>query len=162
MSEGNLVKYIDDFFTEEEYKEIFDYCLKAPYFYGEGDNPDTPPVGMVSEILELEISDMIADRIKKSIPEVSNLSIYRMYINCFAPGEIPYFHIDNETGITCIYYVNPEFELNNNGETQFIIDNESANVLPIPNRMCYFDSSIMHRATSYRKNHRFTIAIKYA
>lgn len=156
-----MINYIDNFFTNQEYNDIIKYCLQAPYFYGETDNSDTPPVGMVSEILELDISDMISNKIKTSISEVSNLSLYRMYINCFAPGETPYFHRDGESGITCLYYVNPEYDVNNSGETQFIIDNQSVNVLPIPNRMCYFDASILHRATSFRKNHRFTIAVKY-
>jgi hypothetical protein len=47
------------------------------------------------------------------------------------------------------------------GETQFIVDNEIYGVTPVPNRMVYFDASILHRATSFRNRHRFTVAIKY-
>ena len=32
---------------------------------------------------------------------------------------------------------------------------------PEPNRLCFFDASILHRATSFRTKHRFTVALKY-
>lgn len=156
-----MINYIDNFFVKEKFYDIIRYCFRAPYFYGERDTAESPAIGLASEIEKSDISDMISNKIKSSIPEVSNLSLYRMYINCFAPGEMPYFHIDGESGITCIYYVNPEYDMDNGGETQFIFDNQSVNILPIPNRMCYFDANISHRATSFRRNHRFTIAIKY-
>lgn len=56
---------------------------------------------------------------------------------------------------------NPDYEYNMGGETQFIINGESVNVLPQSNRLCIFDSRILHRATSFRNHYRFTIAVKY-
>ena len=46
-------------------------------------------------------------------------------------------------------------------ETQFYIDGEIRGVVPISNRMVYFDANILHRATTFRDRHRFTVAIKY-
>ena len=90
------------------------------------------------------------------------MKLYRMYINCFAPNENPYFHVDGE-GYTFLYYCdNEEFDLNEGGETQFLVDNDLMGVLPVPNRMVIFDGTIKHRATTYRSRHRFTIAIKYS
>ena len=60
-----------------------------------------------------------------------------------------------------LYYVNDEWDIEMGGETQFLIDNEIRGILPLPNRLVYFDANILHRATSYRSGHRFTIAIKY-
>lgn len=157
-----MIKYIDNFLDEDEYNKVIKYTLKSKYQYGESDNPDTPPTGMISLIEDIGISNLFEEKIKKSVEEVSNLSAYRMYINSFAPGENPYYHIDGETGITCLYYVNPEYRIDDGGETQFFLSkDESINILPIPNRLCYFDANILHRATSFRDIHRFTIAIKY-
>ena len=89
------------------------------------------------------------------------MSLYRSYINCFIPGENPYWHLDGE-GYTCLYYPNMEYnELNEGGETQFIISNEIKGILPIPNRMVIFNGLIYHKATSFRNQHRYTIAIKF-
>ena len=84
-----------------------------------------------------------------------------MYINCFAPSENPYFHIDGESGMTLLYYPNIEWSINDGGETQFYIDENIYGITPIPNRMVIFDASIFHRATTFRNTHRFTVAIKY-
>ena len=42
-----------------------------------------------------------------------------------------------------------------------LIDDEIVGILPLPNRMVYFPAKIMHRATSFRDRHRFTLALKY-
>ncbi len=41
----------DNFLTIEENEFVLDYCLSAKFRYGTTDNPSTPPVGMVSDIL---------------------------------------------------------------------------------------------------------------
>jgi len=33
--------------------------------------------------------------------------------------------------------------------------------VPLPNRLMMFDARLLHRATSFRDRHRFTIAVKY-
>ena len=84
-----------------------------------------------------------------------------MYINCFAPNENPYFHTDGE-GVTFLHYANDRFDLQEGGETQFYVDENIYGVIPIPNRLVMFDGRILHRATSFRNGHRFTVAIKYS
>jgi hypothetical protein len=54
-----------------------------------------------------------------------------------------------------------EWDVNEGGETQFYIDENIYGITPVPNRMVIFDASILHRATSFRSSHRFTVAIKY-
>ena len=51
--------------------------------------------------------------------------------------------------------------MNELGETQFYMDDMIYGIPPIPNRMIMFNAHIKHRATSYRTQHRFTVAIKY-
>jgi Rps23 Pro-64 3,4-dihydroxylase Tpa1-like proline 4-hydroxylase len=60
-----------------------------------------------------------------------------------------------------LYYVNEHWDLDEGGETQFYVDNLIYGIPPIPNRMIIFDGSLMHRATSFKNYHRFSIALKY-
>jgi Rps23 Pro-64 3,4-dihydroxylase Tpa1-like proline 4-hydroxylase len=160
-----LIKVFDNFFSEKEFFNIHKYCVEANYTYGERDNYDTPPVGMVSDIpLNSEICTLFQNVISKKISQVSDYNLYRCYINCFAPSENPYFHTDGDSGLTLLYYPNEEWNLNDNGETQILLNTQTdqiVGVLPIPNRMLLFDANLIHRATSFRDRHRFTIALKY-
>ena len=84
-----------------------------------------------------------------------------MYINCFAPSENPYFHVDGD-GLTFLYYLtNHKWRADDGGETQFLIDDTIKGVLPISNRLVGFDGNILHRATPFRFDHRFTLAAKF-
>jgi len=97
----------------------------------------------------------------KKIDSLSEYKPYRMYINCFAPNENPFFHKDGDSGFTVLYYPNLDWDINEQGETQFLINEEIRGILPIPNRLVKFDATILHRATCFRTKHRFTVAIKY-
>ena len=46
----NELVVIDKVFESPEQKYILEYCLDAQYHYGEQDNNNTPPTGMVHEI----------------------------------------------------------------------------------------------------------------
>jgi hypothetical protein len=156
------INYEDNFFNEREHSKIFDYCLNAAYKYGETDEVDTPQTGLVHNIPEDEfIYKLFKKKISDFDSSLSQMKLYRMYINCFAPTENPYFHIDGEQGVTLLYYPHMEWNLNEGGETQFYIDENIYGIAPIPNRMVIFNASIMHRATTFRSSHRFTVAIKY-
>lgn len=154
------IEIIDRFLSKEDFDNVVKYCVDALYKWGEVDSYNLPPTGMVHEIPETtDLYKLFASGTKKLAPE---LTLYRMYINCFAPTENPYFHTDGGAGdITFLYYPTQFWNLNDGGETQFLVDNEIYGVTPIPNRMVYFNADILHRATSFRDRHRFTIAIKY-
>lgn len=156
------INVVDSFLTQREFERVVDYCIRANYNYGESDIKGLPYVGMINEIPETEfVYKLLRKTVSDRFPELAKYKLYRMYINCFAPREVPYFHIDAEEGYTLLYYTNENWQLNDGGETQFLIDDSLHGVLPIPNRMVIFDASILHRATSFRDTHRFTIAIKY-
>lgn len=155
-----MIEIVDRFLSKEEFDYILNYCENASYTYGEVDSYGLPPTGMVHQISEVEETYKIFK--SKTEKLVSGIELYRMYINCFAPSENPYFHTDGDPGdITFLYYPTPRWELNDGGETQFLVDNEIYGVTPVPNRMVYFDASVLHRATAFRNKHRFTVAIKY-
>ena len=160
-----LIKVFDNFLSEKDFNYVNNYCLTANYTYGERDNFDTPPVGMVSEIpLDSQITSLFQNVINQKISQVLPYNLYRSYINCFSPLENPYFHTDGDNGLTLLFYPNKEWSLNDNGETQILLKNQVdqiVGIFPIPNRMLVFDASLLHRATSFRDKHRFTIAFKY-
>ena len=156
-----MIDVVDDFLEEHLHHKLLDFCEHAQYRYGERDEYGLPPVGMVSDILpdgDKSPFDLFDSRINA---EFNTGCPYRMYVNCFAPGEIPFWHKDGIEGSTYIYYPNLHWEPNMLGETQFLIDGEITGILPIPNRLIGFDANISHRATSFRHDHRFSIAIKY-
>lgn len=178
-----IIKAIDNFLPDDDFYWILSYCINASYFYGETDEPDNynnPKfcIGMIHQLYPLfdydqnemgskrdKIIKLINDECKKQFSELDNFELRRMYINCFAPSENPYFHIDSATpedeSFTCLYYTNSKWNLDDGGETQFYKDNILYGVTPEPNRMVLFDGRIKHKATSFRDRHRFTIALKY-
>ena len=153
----------DNFLEEADAKRVLEYCVQSSYTYGEVDTPQTPPTGMVHEIQRDEdIYKLFESKIKNYYRYVRKLNLYRMYVNCFSPSENPYFHTDGDKGVTFLYYVNDQWTLNEGGETQIIINDEIRGVLPLPNRIVGFNANLLHRATSFRSMHRFTLAVKFA
>tara|TARA_B100000287_G_C20203597_1_gene611066 strand:- start:42 stop:524 length:483 start_codon:yes stop_codon:yes gene_type:complete len=153
----------DNFLEQADAQRVLEYCVRSPYTYGEVDTPQTPPTGMVHEIQRDEdIYKLFESRIRNFKPGLKKLNLYRMYVNCFSPSENPYFHTDGDKGVTFLYYVNDQWTLNEGGETQIIINDEIRGVLPLPNRIVGFNANLLHRATSFRSMHRFTLAVKFA
>ena len=153
----------DNFLEETDAKRVLEYCVQSSYTYGEVDTPQTPPTGMVHEIQRDEdIYKLFESKIKNYYRYVRKLNLYRMYVNCFSPSENPYFHTDGDKGVTFLYYVNDQWTLNEGGETQILVDDEIRGVLPLPNRIVGFNANLLHRATSFRNRHRFTLDVKFA
>jgi len=166
MMMNSQVSVLNDFLNKESQQSIIDYCRECNYHYGERDDSEDGPVtGMVSDIeTNSEVYNFFKKAIEQAVPNIEMMELYRMYINCFAPGENPYFHTDGEDGITFLYYPSDleyKWHPDNGGETQFYIDGSIYGVTPEPNRLVMFDSELLHRATAFRDGHRFTVAIKY-
>lgn len=156
------LNFSDNFLSTKEQKIVWDYCVKAEYSYGEVDNPDTPQTGMIHNIPETHfVYKLFKKKLSDSVPEIAQMKLYRMYINCFAPVENPYFHTDGEKGVTFLYYPNYDWDIQDGGETQFYLDGNIYGIVPQPNRLVVFPANILHRATTFRNSHRFTVAIKY-
>ena len=160
-----MIKVFDNFFEKNIFNDILIYCYTTSYKFNEKDYGDLPVIGGVSNIsLDDNLSKFLDKSLKNKIKEIENLNCFRIYINCFSPGDKPYFHTDNQSGeakFTCLIYINENFKIDDGGETQFIVNDEIKGILPIPNRLVVFDAGLMHKATSFRDKHRFTIAVKY-
>ncbi len=155
-----MIKIYDNFLSEKERQEIYDFCKKQSYHRGEVDRPDCPPTGLVSDLNNQDI-------INKLMKQVTNekKDMFRTYINLFIPNEKPYYHQDNnDTNYkTCIYDVNTDNinYIDEGGETYFIQNDFIKGVSFVSGRMVLFNSNIIHKATSFRNRDRYTIAIKY-
>jgi hypothetical protein len=156
-----MIEIKDNLLEAEQYLYVLNYCQRAKFTWGETDDYNLPPTGMVHEIDETElIYQVFRSKTQEIVP---NLNLHRMYVNCFAPSENPYFHIDWEDkgAVTFLFYPTEGWNYDDGGETQFIVDDEIYGVTPVPNRLVYFDADIPHKATSFRDRHRFTLAVKY-
>ena len=154
-----ILNVIDDALALNVVEEIYYSVIKLPYYYGETDGKIFPPTGLISI---LDSDNWIVNTIDQQVKEyTSNLQLYRSYVNIFSPGEIPYYHIDNNRGFTVLYYANLSYNINQGGETSFLINNNITGILPYPGRITIFSANVLHRANSYRDHHRFTIALKY-
>ena len=115
------MEIIDNFLERKDVEFVFKYCFASSYAYGETDNMTTPPTGMIHHIKSSEtIYNLFESKIRDSYDIVQGMNLYRMYINCFAPSENPYFHKDGDNGLTFLYYfTNHVWGVHDGGETQF-------------------------------------------
>lgn len=161
-----MIHIYDNFLSQENQLNVNNSIKKLPYHYGEIDDDGTIPSGVVADFdLNCGIVQLFDSTLReKSNLLLDNLRIYRAYVNLFSPDEKSYFHIDyaNPNAYTALYYANvEEWDKNEGGETQFLINNEIYGILPIPNRMVVFKANLLHKATSFHSRHRWSIAIKY-
>ena len=156
-----MIKVIDNFFVLEEHQNLNRYCEESLYNVGEADKEGVPRSGIVHEITkDNPLFNWLVNKIYLKEPSTKKYNCYRAYINCFIPNEKTFYHTDWPHGVTCLYYTNLNFNKEEGGETQFLINNEIKGILPIPNRMVIFDATLEHKATSFNSDRRFTIALK--
>ena len=155
----HFLKVIDNLFDRSVIIDTHKYVCKLPYYYGETDNLNDLPTGMVCNLNQ---DDWLISLIGNKIQDyIGRLTLYRSYVNIFAPSENPHYHKDGDSGLTVLYYPNSVFNLDQGGETSFIINDSVTGVLPIPGRVVIFSANIVHRANSFRDVHRFSVALKY-
>ena len=154
---------IDIFDNQIKFKEkIHKELLTLNYFYGETDNLDTPPTGMISNLNHKQFTFETINSFCKTQDCFKNLKLMRAYVNLFAPREYCFFHSDEDANKTLIYYPNLDWDLNEGGETKFVSDNNTlVSVLPVSGRIIIFDSKIVHCATSFKDRHRFSVVFKF-
>lgn len=161
-----MIEIVDQFLSEDEYYRVESIKYSPNFRYGEYDVHLTTKFmknGMTLDLTpDYEVYQIFSNKINNNFEIIKNLKIYRMYVNCFAPSEWSYYHTDSDDyGITFLYYINDFWEINDGGETHFLINDEIKGILPIPNRLIMFDSRLLHRATPFKSNHRFSLAVKY-
>lgn len=147
----------------EKVKEIFEEIINLPYYYGETDNLDSYPTGMVSELNRNHQAYQELLKFCKKENLLSKLKINRAYVNIFAPSENANYHVDSDQDNykTILYYPHLDFNINEGGETKFVSENNTlVSILPIPGRIIVFNSNLKHTASPFKNKHRFSIAVK--
>ena len=87
-----MVEVIDNFLSEPEFNAVSTYCRNVPYMFGEVDNDGMIPTGMTHHVDDRSgIFRLLDDRTSKLMSKYPHAYIFRMYVNCFAPSENPYF-----------------------------------------------------------------------
>ena len=177
ISTGSI-KTFDNWLSEEDHHKVLQYTdhdgqQKTLYGlsfdkYGESEFDENTPNSGLAHIISPNhpIYTTIASKVKKH----TDSTIYDMSINCIPMGELPFWHPDipvqalppSEKALTFLYYPHKEWDVNEGGETHFVIDKVCYALPPLPNRMVMFDSRIVHRATPFRNRTRFSVAIKVA
>ena len=168
------IKVYDNILSPEENEKYRTVLLHECLFsYGEDDGDNTEPSGVICDFVKLinsgsklspvlkTITENLVDNIYKNEESLKNMKLNRVYLNLFIPNENPSFHIDGKNTVTCLYYLNPPLDINEGGETQFLIDEEIKGVISKPGRLTIFDGGLLHRATSFRKYPRLTMALRF-
>lgn len=160
-----MIKIYDNIFDQNIQEKIYNEIINLNYLFGERDTPNSSPTGKTSLITEDLFTYQEINKFILTNKFIKNLKIYRSYVNLFLPKEDPFFHIDNENGITLLYYSLPsdnKWNIDEHGETQFYIKekNEIKGIFPIKGRLILFSSNVLHRATSFRTLKRYTVAFK--
>ena len=149
-------KIIDHYLSRDEWTYWWDYVqYVATYKAGEKDHEFADEVGMVHE---LDINNL------NTFPKnIYGSKLHRAYINCYAPRELAYFHEDSEDpdAYTMLYYPCPEYDIDEGGATELILDNKIVGIMSKPNRLLTFKSNVTHRATPFNSFQRYTVALKY-
>jgi hypothetical protein len=150
---------IDQFLHPQVFARVAAQTAALDNWKREVDFVGAEPVGETCDLpANSEICRAISAEIDKLFTRPWRLD--RFYVNRFRPGDIPRFHQDGEV-VTCLLYADPQdWQPNDHGETQLLINSEIRGVLPIANRMLLFDGRVLHRATAFRARLRHTIATK--
>lgn len=163
-----MIETYDDLISEEDVHSIYSEVTSLSYRFFETDDQNGKVTGSSCKLsngsFTLHLLTKTLINIFPEFPEQYTLD--RAYVNCFVPGENPCFHRDSNISEdrTLIYYANPlfDYDIDEGGTTDFLDaeNRQLKSVFPIAGRICIFDSSIYHKANSFRDAHRYTVALK--
>ena len=76
-----MIDVVDDFLTPEELDFVVEYCVDAPYYYGEADNSDTPVTGLVHNVWfdGMSEDDLTSERTPKHSVDDSTIDTKKFY-----------------------------------------------------------------------------------
>lgn len=145
-----------------EIKTIYNTCLsERKTYYIDGDNRQHRYNAISSYFHKDEpLFKRFYDVITKHDDSLKIERIQRAGVNLYLPNTKMYYHADGPV-ITALLYVNPKVDIEDGGETQFIVNDEIVSVCPKPGRLVIFDGSIRHTATSFTTIPRITLYCKF-
>ena len=156
-----MIKVIDNFLDEEEFKSIQSFMMGGEFrwFYSEGrvTRDDglflmvhmffQPEVGSNSEHINIWNTFMNKVEAKKCERIKANLTFKTPTI------EFGHFHSDFADMKTAVFYINT-----NNGYTEF---ENGVRVNSVANRVCIFDSNLNHRGVTHTEGDQQRIVVNF-
>lgn len=152
--EGRWIRVYDDLVALPHITRLTEAFLKANFVRDEVARPDTAQYRhwQLSIPLETARQLVVYEATMAAVREFEGgdaYRIYRCYCNHAAYGDMLFTHTDalpGERGLTALWYVTPEWNVEWGGETLFYNSRQDAEavVTPKPGRLVVFDGSILH------------------
>ena len=156
-----MIEINDNFLPEEEFKSIQSFMMGGEFrwFYVDGrafaDDGQfhmthmffQPEVGLNSEHLDMWNTFMNKVEAKKCTRIKANLTFKTPTI------EVGEYHTDYDDIKTAVFYINT-----NNGYTEV---KSGVRVSSVANRVCIFDSNLIHRGTTHSEGGQQRIAVNF-
>lgn len=173
LIEGREIRVYDGLLEKHAIYALTDMLDKGAFTRTEHARDDTAAVRHWVLNIPLDVSTRMpvyAPTIEavRGFPEGNSYRAYRCYCNHAAHGDMLYTHTDargGEKGLTALWYIAPEWDIEWGGETLFFTSQGDAEavVSPRPGRLVVFDGAIIHAGrppsrTCYAP--RYTLAFK--
>ena len=161
------IKIYDNTFSENAKNTIYWELFNFKYDTEKVCRKDIPYSIKINKLNKKNISyKIIFDFIRKN-KILKNYNLYECYATIILKNEIPYFYLDDNEGLTLIYYSSsPEnvfsLDLDQLGESQ--IYNKKGNIInvyPKDGRMLLYPTKTLYRDTAFRNINKYTIVFKF-
>lgn len=171
-SDGRIIHSYDNIFTFDERQRFYDFIMKSLFVITgsdsvyDGDNNQIYSNYSAKDLNNMGILETNGFRYLDEIYGFSSRKTKQARVNCSTPFEKSNIHSDY-TGLTFLYYVNREWNLNWMGHTMFLnetMDEVEYISLYKPGKVLIFDGTIPHIISTQNyqsKGNRLTFAIQY-
>ncbi len=150
---GRALLVIDHAFRDADISSLYTLLRQSPYRLNDKDSDEYEhvfhwradfPVAMAQQAPLLR--DCVT--LTHELMQPAVLKLDAVHANLELYGDILFPHFDHDNGVTCVYYANPVWEKDWQGETVFCDERgEPVHVVaPKPGRIVIFDGGIVHRA----------------
>jgi len=144
---------VDDLFPPEHVTSLYTFLRNLPYTLTDITSDETAYVRHLKADLPPSLAEgtpILRDCIRaaRDLLVPPDFLLDRVYTNMILHGDFQGPHTDPPNGVTALYYANPEWRENWQGETLFFdASREPVYALaPRPGRLALFHSDILHRA----------------
>lgn len=173
LIEGREIRVYDGLLAQRDIYALTDMLDKGAFTRTEYARDDTTAVRHWVLNIPLDVSTRLpvyAPMMEavRDLPDGDRYRAYRCYCNHAGYGDMLFTHTDarpGERGLTALWYIAPDWDLEWGGETLFFTSTGDAEVVvsPRPGRLVIFDGSIVHAGrppsrTCYAP--RYTLAFK--
>ena len=152
--EGRPIRVYDQLVPLPQVKQLTDAFLGANFVRSEVAREDTGQFRHWALNIPLETAQQLAVYLPtlaaiRDFDEGGRYGVYRCYCNHAAYGDMLFTHTDaqpGQKGLTALWYIAPEWNVEWGGETLFYNTNMDAEavVTPKPGRLVVFDGGITH------------------